>query len=192
MNEEQEQRLEDLLGKSDLTDVESTELAELQALETDAKGVEPEEEAPEIVEEEAKEEEALSEEEAKALVTESVKEANEEIKEAITEVAEKALTADQIADSVSEKISEENAKALTLEKVEAIVTKALKEKSQELDEESVKQLINNQISDIKGESKMKHDAADTAKVSIPLGDRKGNLPVHQKQLLNIMTGKAQE
>ena len=194
MNEEQKKRLEELLGKSDLTDVESVELAELQALETDTKGGEPEEEAPEIVEEEAQEEveEALSEEEAKALVTESVKEANEEIKEAITEVAEKALSVDEIADSVSEKISKENAKALTLEKVEAIVTKALKEKSQELDEESVKQLINNQISDIKGESKMKHDAADTAKVSIPLGDRKGNLPVHQKQLLNIMTGKAQD
>lgn len=192
MNEEQEKRLEELLGKSELTDVESTELSELQALETDTKGAEPKEEAPEIVEEKAKEEEALSEEEAKALVTESVKEANEEIKEAITEVAEKALTVDEIADSVSEKISEENAKALTLEKVEAIVTKALKEKSTELDEDSVKKLINNQISDIKGESKMKHDAADTAKVSIPLGDRKGNLPVHQKQLLNIMTGKAQD
>ena len=56
MNEEQKKRLEELLGKSELTDVESTELSELQALETDTKGEEPKEEAPEIVEEEAKEE----------------------------------------------------------------------------------------------------------------------------------------
>ena len=188
MNEEQVKRLEELLGKSDLTDVESTELAELQALETDTKGEEPEGEAPAADESE----EALTEEEAKALVTESVKEANLEIKEAITEVADKAVSVEDIADVVSKKVSEENSKNITREDIAGIVADTLKENSKGLDEESIKQLITSTISNIQGETKMKHDAADTAKVSIPLGDRKGNLPVHQKQLLNIMTGKAQD
>lgn len=188
MNEDQKNRLAELQGKSELTDVESAELTELTALENDAKGSEqlPVEEAQVV------EEEALTEGEAKALVTESVKEANEEIKEAVKEVAEKAVSVDDIADEVSKRVSEESAKTLTADKVEEIVTKALGEQKAGLDEESVKNLITSTISNIQGESKMKHDAADTAKVSIPLGDRKGNLPVHQKQLLNIMSGKAQD
>ncbi len=188
MNEDQKNRLEELRGKSELTDVESTELNELTALENDAKGSEqlPVDETPIV------EEEALTEGEAKALVTESVKEANEEIKEAITDVAEKAVSVDDIASEVSKRVAEESAKTLTAGKVEEIVTKALGEREAGLDEEAVKNLITSTISNIQGESKMKHDAADTAKVSIPLGDRKGNLPVHQKQLLNIMTGKAQD
>ena len=188
MNEDQIKRLEELRGKEALTEEESTELVELKALEADAKGEEqPKEETPAV-----EETEALTEEEAKALVTESVKEANEEIKEAITDVAEKAVSVDSIADTITKRISEENAKSLTADKVEAIVAKALSDRSEGLDEESVKNLITSTISNIQGETKMKHDAADTAKVSIPIGDRKGNLPVHQKQLLNIMSGKAQD
>ena len=170
----------------DISEEQAIELAELQSLEADTKGEEPKAEAPEV------DNEALSEEEAKALVTESVKEANEEIKEAITDVAEKAVSVDDIATEVSKRIAEESAKTLTADKVEDIVTKALSSRSEGLDAESVQNLITTTISNIQGESKMKHDAADTAKVSIPLGDRKGNLPVHQKQLLNIMTGKAQD
>ena len=187
MNEEQIKRLEELRGKSDLTEAESAELIELKALEADTEGEKPEAEAPAV-----EETEALTEEEAKALVTESVKEANEEIKEAITEVAEKSVSVNDIADEVSKRVAEESAKTLTADKVEEIVSKALSEKSKALGEEEVKSLITSTISNIQGESKMKHDAADTAKVSIPLGDRKGNLPVHAKQLLNIMSGKAQD
>jgi|TARA_R100000081_G_scaffold52258_1_gene25343 HK97 family phage major capsid protein len=190
MNEEQIKRLEELLGKSDLAEAELIELAELKALEADTKGSEeePEEETP-ATEEEA---EALTEDEAKALVTDSVKEANEEIKEAISEVAEKAVSVEDIAAEVSKKVSEENAKSLTAEKVKDIVAEQINEKSKGLDEESVKNLITTTIQNIQGETKMKHDASDAAKVSIPLGDRKGNLPVNQKQLFNIMSGKAQD
>ena len=69
MNEDQKNRLEELRGKSELTDVESPELNELTALENDAKGSEqlPVDETPIV------EEEALTEGEAKALVTHSLK-----------------------------------------------------------------------------------------------------------------------
>lgn len=180
MNEEQLKRLEDLQGAKELSDAEMQELKELEALHADSKDVDapeveeetPEEPEAEEISSEEEEEEALTEEEAKALVTESVKEANTEIKEAI------------------DKVVETNSKAVTGDDVKDIVTKALGDR-EELTEEAVKSLIENTIKSFKGESKMKHEAKD-AQVSVPTTERKGNMPVHQKQLLNIMTGKHQD
>ena len=179
MNEEQLKRLEDLQSAKELSDAEMQELKELEALHTDSKDVDApvvEEETPEEPEAEEisseEEEEALTEEEAKALVTESVKEANTEIKEAI------------------DKVVESHSKAITGDDVKNIVTEALGDR-EELTEEAVKSLIENTIKSFKGESKMKHEAKD-AQVSVPTTERKGNMPVHQKQLLNIMTGKHQD
>lgn len=170
MNDEQVKRLEELKGQKELSDSEIQELNELEALHADSKGAETPEE---VVEEISSEEEALTEEEAKALVTESVKEANTEIKEAI------------------DKVVESNSKAVTNDDVKEIVTKALGDR-ESLTEEAVKSYIEETIKSFKGESKMKHEAKDAAQVSVPTTERKGNIPVAQKQLLNIMTGKHQD
>tara|TARA_R100000734_G_scaffold19153_1_gene18699 strand:+ start:24328 stop:25890 length:1563 start_codon:yes stop_codon:yes gene_type:complete len=176
MNDEQLKRLEELQNQKDLNEAETQELKELETLHVDFKGVETPEEgedAPEVAEEEiSSEEEALSEEEAKALVTESVKEANTEIIEAI------------------DKVVESNSKSISGDDIEKIVSKALSDR-EELTEEAVKSLIENTIKSFKGESKMKHEAKD-ARVSVPTTERKGNMPVHQKQLRNIMLGKHQD
>jgi HK97 family phage major capsid protein len=189
MNEEQISRLEELQKKSQegLSEVEIKELAELTALDADAKVAE-EKEQPKVEVEEQKDAETLNEEEAKALVTESVKEANEEIKEAIEKVSEKTVSQEDIAEAISKSILEKSSNSLTPDKVQEIVEESLQNTNQGLSEEAVKKLINTTISGLKGESKMKHEAADAERVSIPVGERKGNLPVNQKQLLNVMKG----
>ncbi|MAS81989.1 MAG: phage major capsid protein [Legionellales bacterium] len=199
MNTEQLKRLEELRAKSELTAEENIELSELVALEADAKGNDPVEESA------TTEENALTENEAKALVVDAVTEGNADLKKAVdslknadTEeiaeaVAEKAKsTEDELVEKIGEKVAEENSKALTAEKVQAIVEKAVAKSDAGLTEEGVKTLIETSIANIQGETKMKEDTSEAAQISIPVGNSKGNLPVHQKQLLNILTGEAQD
>ena len=199
MNTEQLKRLEELRAKSELTAEENVELVELVALEADAKGNEPVEDS------DATEDNALTENEAKALVVDAVTEGNADLQKAVDSlknadtaeiaeaVAEKAKsTEDELVEKISEKVAEANSKTLTAEKVQAIVEKAVAKSDEGLTEESVKTLIETSIANIQGETKMKEDTSDASLITIPVGDSKGNLPVHQKQLLNTLTGKAQD
>jgi HK97 family phage major capsid protein len=173
MNAKDIKRLMELLQKSaaTLTEAEKTELAALQAKQV----------AAEAAEAAAAAKGEPTVEDLKAIVTDAVKAhagstlTEAQVKAIVGEAVKTVpagLDAKSVTDAVTAAVSA-LPKAITTDDVKAVVTEALKLQ--------------------RAPSKIEHqDDSKSYEIEFPIAHRKGNLTVAFKQLLNVMSGKAQD
>ena len=125
------------------------------------------------------------------------------------ESGEKQVTTDDLKTIVETAVKAHSATGLSESQVKVIVSEAVKTVPVGLDSKAVTDAVNAAVSAMpkaidadgikaavaealkatRSKSKMEHADDNSIEIDFPIAHRLGNLPVHQKQLLNIMTDK---